>query len=247
MRYFLEISYNGTPYHGWQRQPNAISIQQVLEQSLTTLLQNNTSIVGAGRTDAGVHAKKMIAHFDSQKAIETLLLVRKLNSILPLHIAVHNILNVQPEAHARFDATKRAYKYYITLTKDPFLTNQAYYIKRTLNVDAMVDATKILLKHRDFKCFSKSKTDVKTYHCHITEAYWQRDNDQLIFNIVADRFLRNMVRAIVGTLLEVGMHKIKVEDVTRIIKSRDRSQAGYSVPAHGLYLTEVEYPTSIFI
>ncbi len=247
MRYFLELSYNGTQYHGWQRQPNAISIQEVLEDSLSTVLRTKTDIVGAGRTDTGVHAKQIMAHFDCDSEIEPTRLRYKLNSILPAEIAIKKVHVVKNDAHARFDAISRSYKYYITFVKDPFQINTSYYLKKPLDVDLMNEAAKLLLNYTNFKCFSKSKTDVKTYNCTITEAFWIQDNNQLVFKISANRFLRNMVRAIVGTLIEIGEHKLNTEDLERIIKSEDRSQAGYSVPAHGLYLTRVQYPKTIYI
>lgn len=245
LRYFLELSYNGTPYHGWQRQPNAITVQEVLEDSLSTLLREKTEIVGAGRTDTGVHAKQIMAHFDFEKDLETDQLKYKLNSILPPEIAIQKVYGVKDDAHARFDALSRSYEYYVTLSKDPFVINKAYYFKKTLDLDVMNDAAKLLLNYTNFKCFSKSKTDVKTYNCTITDAIWQRQGDQLVFRISANRFLRNMVRAIVGTLIEIGEGKLTKEDLVTIIKSEDRSQAGYSVPACGLYLTSVTYPKTI--
>ncbi len=247
MRYFLELSYNGTLYHGWQRQPNAISVQEVLEDSLSTVLRIKTEVVGAGRTDTGVHAKQIMAHFDHDQMLEPNQLKYKLNSILPLEIAIKNIHLVKDDAHARFNAVSRSYEYHITFRKDPFQINKSYYLKKPLDLELMNKAAKLLLNYTNFKCFSKSKTDVKTYNCTITEAVWIKDNDQLIFVISANRFLRNMVRAIVGTLIEIGEHKLDIEDLVTIIKSQDRSQAGYSVPAHGLYLTAVHYPKTIYI
>lgn len=247
MRYFLELSYNGTPYHGWQRQPNAISVQEVIENSLSTLLRTKTAIVGAGRTDTGVHGKKMMAHFDTSALIDEEQLCYKLNSILPQEIAIYSVSRMVDEAHARFDATSRSYEYLVTLQKDPFAIKSAYYVKRQLDIDAMNQAAKILLHYTNFKCFSKSKTDVKTYHCTITEAVWEEQNGYLVFKISANRFLRNMVRAIVGTLIEIGENKLAVEDLIRIIQSEDRGQAGYSVPAHGLYLTAINYPQDIYL
>ncbi len=247
MRYFLELSYNGTPYHGWQRQPNAISVQEVLEKALTTVLRRPTSIMGAGRTDTGVHARQLMAHFDISESIETAQLHYKLNAILPPEIAIYSVRLVQDEAHARFDATSRSYAYYVSLAKDPFSIKSAYYIKKEVDVQRMNEAAKLLLNYTDFKCFSKSKTDVKTYHCTITEAEWQQQGAMLVFRISANRFLRNMVRAIVGTLIEVGQGKLSPQDIIRIIESQDRGQAGYSVPAHGLYLTKITYPNSIYL
>ena len=245
MRYFLEFSYNGKHYHGWQNQPNAISVQEVLEKALSTLLRYTVSIVGAGRTDAGVHAKQMFGHFDVDEILNTEELLYKLNSFLPADISIHTIFVVNDEAHTRFDAISRTYEYWIVQNKNPFLSDFAYYLKHSLDVAKMNEAVKVLFEYKDFQCFSKSNTDVKTYLCKITKAEWEVRNEKLIFTITADRFLRNMVRAVVGTLLEVGLGKISKEDVKKIIESKNRSKAGASVPAHGLYLTKVEYPTSI--
>ncbi len=246
MKYFLELSYNGTPYHGWQRQPNAISVQEVLEGSLSTILRSKIDVVGAGRTDAGVHAKQIIAHFEYRDIVDPDQLKYKLNAILPAEVAIQNIRRVQENAHARFDAVSRSYEYHVTLIKDPFSIHKSYYLKKPLDVDLMNEAAKLLLNYTNFKCFSKSRTDVKTYNCTITNAIWENYGNQLVFKISANRFLRNMVRAIVGTLIEIGEHKLNNEDLIAIIKSEDRGQAGYSVPAHGLYLTAVEYPNNIY-
>ena len=243
----MELAYDGTIYHGWQRQPNAISVQEVLEKSLSTLLKKETPIVGAGRTDTGVHAKQIMAHFDVDSKVDEVQLRYKLNAILPPQISIAKVSLMKDDAHARFDATSRSYQYHIALEKDPFLIEKAYYLKRELDVSAMNEAAKLLLNYTNFKCFSKTKTDVKTYNCTITEAYWEVVNNQLVFTISANRFLRNMVRAIVGTLVEIGQHKITVADLDGIIKSEDRGRAGYSVPAHGLYLTSVAYPKHIYI
>ena len=247
LRYFLELQYKGTNYHGWQRQPNAISVQQVLEEKLSLLLRNNTEIVGAGRTDAGVHAKFIVAHFDIEINIDDIDFRYKLNSILPNDIAVKNIKAVKEDAHARFDAVLRSYEYHLLLEKNPFLIDNAYYLKRRVDIDRMNEAAKLLLNHINFKCFSKSKTDVKTYNCNIASARWELKDDRYVFYISADRFLRNMVRAIVGTLIEIGEGKMKVQDMERIILSQNRNDAGYSVPAEGLYLTDVKYPDHIYL
>lgn len=245
MRYFIELSYNGKAYHGWQNQPNAISVQEVIENALSKLLNQQISIVGAGRTDAGVHAQQMFAHFDTDLEISTEDLVYKLNAFLRMDIAIHKIFKVQEEAHARFDALSRTYLYRIALQKNAFNFDSAYLLKKPLHIDLMNNASKSLLGHKDFQCFSKSHTDVKTYYCNITEAHWEQVDDELHFTITADRFLRNMVRAIVGTLINIGLEKITLEDLQNIINSKDRSEAGYSVPAHGLYLTQIEYPEAI--
>jgi len=221
LRYFIELSYNGKNYHGWQNQPNAISVQEVIEKGLSTLLRSKIAIVGAGRTDAGVHASQMFAHFDTEITIVEEELVYKLNSFLPKDIAIHSIFKVAKDAHARFNALSRAYLYRISTSKNVYNTMLAY------------------------QCFSKSKTDVKTYNCDIMSATWLEHNGELQFTIKADRFLRNMVRAIVGTMIEIGSGKLSIDDLHEIIKSKDRSNAGFSVPAHGLYLTEVLYPQTV--
>lgn len=246
MRYFIEFSYDGKNYHGWQNQPNAISVQQVLENALTTLLREKIEIVGAGRTDSGVHAKQMFAHFDTIQELDNQW-VYKLNSFLPKDIAILHIHRVKDEAHARFDALKRTYQYQVSTQKSVFDYPYSMYLNLPLDIEQMNDAAKILFNHNDFQCFSKSNTDVKTYLCHIEQAYWQQRGNMLIFTISADRFLRNMVRAIVGTLLDVGLHKITLEDFEQIIRSKNRSRAGASVPACGLFLTEVQYDEAIFV
>lgn len=245
MRYFIEIAYNGKNYHGWQIQPDAVSVQEVLERVLSTVLRTEIKVVGAGRTDTGVHAKQLFAHFDLPK-LKTLKNVPfKLNSLLPEDISVRRVFEVGESVHARFDAIEREYEYLITLVKDPFQTQFSYEIRKTPNIDLMNEAANLLLSYKDFQCFSKNKTGVKTYHCDVRRAEWIRKGDQLIFTIGADRFLRNMVRAIVGTLLEIGLGKITISDFHNIIKSKDRSNAKTSAPAHGLYLTKVTYPDGV--
>ncbi|HMB99684.1 MAG TPA: tRNA pseudouridine(38-40) synthase TruA [Flavobacteriaceae bacterium] len=247
MRYFLELSYNGKAYFGWQNQPDAITVQEVIEKTLSTLLKEGISIVGAGRTDAGVHALQMFAHFDTNINLNITDLQYKLNSFLPKDIVIHNIFGVVEEAHARFDALSREYLYRISLVKNAFTFDNTYFLKTNLDIDKMHEASKILFDYKDFQCFSKSNTDVKTYNCNIMKAEWKFKNDELQFVVKADRFLRNMVRAIVGTMINIGLGKIKVEDLHHIIKSKDRSEAGFSVPAHALYLTKIEYPEHIKI
>lgn len=242
MRYFIQFSYNGSGYHGWQIQPNALSVQEVLTQALTTILGTDIELTGAGRTDAGVHAKQMFAHLDIEQKIDTEKLVYKLNAFLPKDIAVSNIFPVSDQAHARFDASKRTYEYHIHTQKNPFLTALSWYYHQDLDIDLMNEAAKLLLTYTDFQCFSKVNTDVATFDCKIYEASWTLDNQQLVFTISADRFLRNMVRAIVGTLINVGLHKTSLAEFEQIIRSKNRSEAGFSVPAHGLYLTYIEYP-----
>ena len=241
MRYFIKFSYNGTLYHGWQYQPNATSVQETLTKALSTILNSEIELMGAGRTDTGVHAKVMFAHFDFENEFDTKSITHKLNSFLPRDISVFDIIAVHDTAHARFDATKRTYEYHINTFKNVFLSEQSWYYQHDLNIEAMNKAAKLLLTHTDFECFSKVHTDVNTFNCKITAAHWQQENSALVFTITADRFLRNMVRAIVGTLINVGLHKITLNDFNQIIESKNRSEAGFSVPAHGLYLTEIAY------
>ena len=242
MRFFIQLSYNGTNYHGWQIQPNATSVQETLTKALSVVLnQKDISIMGAGRTDTGVHASQMFAHFDYENPIDSKSIVHKLNSFLSQDIAVSRVILVQDNAHARFDATLRTYEYNINTTKNVFQQELGWYYNKDLDIEAMNDAAKLLLEFTDFQCFSKVNTDVNTFNCAISRAFWKRENDQLIFTISADRFLRNMVRAIVGTLVYVGLGKISKADFQKIIESKDRKKAGFSVPAHGLYLTEVKY------
>jgi tRNA pseudouridine38-40 synthase len=247
LRYFLEIQYKGSHYHGWQSQPEAITVQEVLEHALSRLLSQDIVITGAGRTDAGVHALQMYAHFDVDKPLEVSQLTYRLNAFLPKDIAIKALLPVIPSAHARFDAEARSYVYKIHCEKNAFLSKRSYYLKQTLDVVLMNEACSILFQYSDFECFSKSNTDVNTYNCTIHEAKWLQRGSHLEFHITADRFLRNMVRAIVGTMLNIGTGKSSIEDLHQIIRSKDRSKAGYSVPAHGLYLSKVTYPDNIWI
>lgn len=248
MRYFLTLAYNGTPFHGWQRQPNAVSVQQTLEEALSTLLRQPITILGAGRTDTGVHAQQMMAHFDAELTPDTETnLVHLMNRYLDDNICIYRLDRVQPNAHARFDATSRTYEYHLSTLSNPFKQNLQYTVHSPLDVDRMNAAASILISYTDFECFSKSNTDVKTFLCDITQARWQQIKGEAIFTITANRFLRNMVRAIVGTLIEVGKHKIEVEAMHQIIKSKNRGEAGFSVPACGLYLTEISYPSEIYL
>lgn len=251
MRYFIQLSYNGIPYHGWQRQPNASTVQQTIEEALSTLLRKPTTITGAGRTDTGVHASMMYAHVDVDEnafaKAELENLTYKLNNFLPASIAIQKIHPVTPEAHARFDAISRSYIYKLTALKNPFAQNAAYYYRPELDIDRMNVAASILLDYKDFECFSKAHTDVRTYLCTITKARWEMVDKQLQFTITADRFLRNMVRAIVGTLIEIGRRKQSPEWMHEVIQSKKRAIAGASAPAHGLYLNHIEYPQNIFL
>ena len=251
LRYFIKLAYNGTQYHGWQQQPNAASVQETINKAISTILNTETNVMGAGRTDTGVHAREMYAHFDFDDNIDVPTIVHKLNSYLPNDIVIHTIFQVTDEAHCRFDAVKRTYEYHINTFKDPFLQQQSYYFHQTLDISLMNEAAKLLFNYTDFECFSKVNTDVNTFNCSIYEAQWtlsahkqvndKSENGRLVFTISANRFLRNMVRAIVGTLINVGLHKITLNDFESIIKSKSRNRAGFSVPAHGLYLTEIAY------
>lgn len=245
LRYFIELAYSGKNYFGWQIQPKQISVQEVLENALSTLLQSSISIVGAGRTDTGVHAKKMFAHFDFKEKLPSDL-VHRLNSFLPKDICVYEIHHVTDEAHARFDATERTYHYFVQIGKDPFSFDSSWQTHVDLDVDKMNQAVKFLIGTKDFSSFAKIHTDVKTHICDVKFAHWERKDNQLKFTITADRFLRNMVRAIVGTLVDVGKGKISLEEFNIIIAQKDRSFASGSAPAQGLYLVDVAYPKSIF-
>lgn len=242
-RYFIEIAFNGTPYHGWQIQPNAISVQQVLNGALSTIFRQQTDTLGCGRTDTGVHASQFYAHFDTsfQFPAEAAQLINSLNSILPHEIAVKRIIRLNADAHARFDATRRSYEYHINFQKDPFKHNFSWFLRDKPDIVRMNQAARIIPEYTDFSCFSKSNTQVFTNNCVVSNAVWVDNGNSMVFQISADRFLRNMVRAIVGTLLSVGRHEIQPEAIREIIESKDRSNAGVSVPACGLFLTEVIY------
>lgn len=246
MRYFLEIAYHGKNYFGWQRQPNEISVQQVLEECLSTFLRQEIKIIGAGRTDTGVHAKQMFAHFDCDLIEDLDNFKYRMNLFLPYDIVINNIIHVKEDVHARFDAQDRTYNYIIVTEKDPFMYKLAHHLHQKPKVVLMNQAAELLMEHKDFKCFSRSRTDVKTYNCDIKTAFWKEQDNAIIFSITANRFLRNMVRAIVGTLLDIGYGKKTIADLEKILKSGDRSKAGASSPAEGLYLVEITYPDNIF-
>lgn len=247
MRYFLLLSYDGRNYHGWQTQPGDVSVQETIERALSTLLRVPTPIVGAGRTDAGVHAKSMAAHFDVEAEVDVAQLTDKLNRLLPADIAIHAIRPVREDAHARFDACSRTYEYHVITAKELFCRDYAMRLFHEPDFEAMNAAAERLYAYTDFTSFSKVHTDVKTHNCRITRAAWtQREDHHWVFTITADRFLRNMVRAIVGTLLEVGRGKMSVEEFCRVIERKDRCSAGTSVPAQGLFLVNVDYPAALF-
>jgi tRNA pseudouridine38-40 synthase len=244
-RYFIELAYNGTNYHGWQIQPNAVTVQEMLNKALSTLLRQPVETIGCGRTDTGVHATEFYAHFDLEETMACdpwSMDVRSLNSLLPYDIAIKRIIPVHAEAHARFDATLRSYEYHIHFHKDPFKLDRSWLLRDVPDIALMNQAAAILMEYTDFSCFSKSNTQVFTNNCKISRAAWVKTGDGLVFHISADRFLRNMVRAIVGTLILVGRGEMEPEGIRAIVESKNRSNAGTSVPACGLYLTEVKYP-----
>ncbi len=247
MRYFIEIAFHGAAYAGWQKQPFDITVQSVVEKALFTVFQSEVACVGAGRTDAGVHASFFVAHFDVEQYFDERQFIFKMNQLLPHDVSVRDVYPVNAEAHARFDAISRTYEYYITQQKDPFRLDRATYIKKLLSVDLMNQAAEVLLEFTNFKCFSKVNTQVHTYNCSIKQAYWEQKEHLLVFRIQADRFLRNMVRAIVGTLIELGLRKRSIDELRQIIKSENRSKAGKSMPAHALFLTDIVYPQNIKI
>ena len=248
MRVFSDLSFDGTAYHGWQIQPNAISVQQRLAEAAGMLLRQPTDIVGAGRTDAGVHAHMMVAHCDVPEGTDLPLLTHKLNRVLPPDIAVSRIVRVGPGAHARFDALSRTYHYRLYTCKNPFLGHYATRITYPLDFDKMNEAAAFLLMVTDFTSFSKLHTDVKTNICHVTRARWEKvEDDVWRFEITADRFLRNMVRSIVGTLVEVGRGKLSLDDFRQVVALKDRQAAGDSMPGNALSLVRITYPQHLFV
>ncbi len=245
-RYFIELAYNGTAYHGWQIQENAVSVQQRVNEVISLLLRREIETVGCGRTDTGVHARQLYAHFDDAEGIlsyNTTQYLHRINRLLPKDIAAKGLFEVAPEAHARFDAVSRSYEYHMHRRKDPFLDGLSWQQRELPDVRLMNEACRYLIEATDFSSFSKSHTQVFTNNCRLTRAEWLSNGpDRLIFHISADRFLRNMVRAIVGTLMEIGTGRQPVEYIQAVLESKDRSAAGASVPAEGLYLTQVNYP-----
>lgn len=243
MRYFLELQYKGTRYNGWQIQQNALSIQEIVNDALSVLLKAKTETVGCGRTDTGVHALQFFAHFNTAQEIANAeKFIFSMNGLLPYDICILDLHNAEDDAHARFDATCRTYHYFIYQSKNPFLKDAAFFFPKHLNIYAMNDACTVLKTYNDFSCFSKSNTQTKSNVCKISFAQWHRENDLLVFKITADRFLRGMVRAIVGTTLWVGEKLISLNEFEDIIKNGDRKNSGQSVDACGLYLTEITYP-----
>lgn len=248
MRYFIYLAYDGTNYHGWQIQPNGMSVQEALMRALSTFLRKKIEVVGAGRTDAGVHARLMVAHFDFEKELDGEQITDKLNRLLPPDIAVYGVKRVRDDAHARFDATYRTYKYYVTTRKEPFNRQYAWRLFSEPDFGKMNEAAHTLFDYTDFTSFSKLHTDVKTNNCKIMHAEWtQVSETEWVFTIQADRFLRNMVRAVVGTLIEVGRGKLSIDGFRQVIEKNDRCSAGSSVPGHALFLVDVGYPEELFV
>lgn len=242
MRYFITFSYDGTAYHGWQIQPHSVTVQEELQKALSTLMRKPMEVVGAGRTDTGVHARKMIAHFDHDEVLDCSQLVYKLNKLLPRDIAVQHVEPVADDMHARFSAKSRTYHYYVHLDKNPFLRSYSWQVYGNPDFELMNRAASVLMEYKDFTSFSKVNTDTKTNDCTITEARWDRvGEDQWRFTVTANRFLRNMVRAIVGTLMEVGRGRMTIEQLRSVIEAKDRCRAGDSVPGNALFLVEVLY------
>lgn len=247
-RYFIYLAYEGTNYHGWQIQPNGVTVQECLMKALSTFLQTEINVMGAGRTDAGVHATLMVAHFDYAEILDTKAVAERLNRLLPHDISVYKVRRVKPDAHTRFDATARTYKYYVTTAKTPFNRQYRWRLYSMPDFERMNEAARTMFEYSDFTSFSRLHSAAKTNICKITHAEWvQVDDITWVFTIRADRFLRNMVRAVVGTLIEVGRHKMTVEEFRQVIERKDRCEAGLSVPAQGLFLVDVEYPEEIFI
>ncbi|QCR24071.1 tRNA pseudouridine(38-40) synthase TruA [Pontibacter sp. SGAir0037] len=247
MRYFLEIAYDGTRFHGWQIQPNALSVQEVLDDCLTKVLRQPISSTGSGRTDTGVHASQQFVHFDVAAPLDKEQVLYRVNRLLPQDVAAIHLWPVTDEAHARFDAFARTYHYHVTLAKNPFKRYYAYYLSRKPDVTKMNEAAALLLRYDDFTTFSKVKGDTKHYRCSVYEAFWEQEGENLQFTIRANRFLRGMVRLVVGTLLDVGRGKLSVNQFEEIITSKNRSRASGAAPAEGLYLAKVEYEEQIFV
>lgn len=246
MRYFFEIAYNGSAFHGWQRQQNATSVQEEVEKALSTILRQTVSIMGSGRTDTGVHCEQQFFHADFDKEIDEESLRYKLNSFLSPGVAIRGIKRVANEAHARFDAISRTYQYRISLVKNPFLNDFTYLCPKPLDLKKMNESAQFLLGQQDFESFSKVRTEVNNFICVISSAQWTDEKDLLIFEITANRFLRGMVRAIVGTMLQIGSYRLAPKEMKNIIESRNRGKAGASAPPQGLFLTQVKYSQTIY-
>lgn len=247
MRYFIDISYDGSNYHGWQIQNNAKTVQGVLNEALSTILRVDISTIGSGRTDTGVHAIMQMVHFDCEKEIDVLQLASKLNSLLPYDISANRIQKVRADVSARFEAISRAYIYKIHQCKSPFKQGLSYHFHQDLDLDVMNVSCELIKEWKDFESMSKVKTEVNNFNCEIFAAHWEKQNDEIHFHVSANRFLRGMVRALVGTMLDVGLGRMAIEEFQAVLESRDRKKAGRSVPAHGLYLRDIIYPKDIYL
>ncbi|MEO9805501.1 MAG: tRNA pseudouridine(38-40) synthase TruA [Reichenbachiella sp.] len=247
MRYFVDISYDGSSYHGWQIQNNARTVQGVLNEALSTILRTDISSIGSGRTDTGVHAIMQMVHFDHEKEIDADQLMAKLNSLLPKDIAINHLMRVKESASARFDAMSRGYVYKMHKHKSPFKEGQSYHFNQSLDLEQMNLCCDLIKKWEDFEAMSKVKTEVNNFNCEIFNANWEKHNDGTHFHVSANRFLRGMVRALVGTMLEVGQARMSISDFQKVLESKDRKKAGRSVPAHGLYLRDITYPKDIYL
>ncbi|MFW5699330.1 MAG: tRNA pseudouridine(38-40) synthase TruA [Bacteroidota bacterium] len=247
-RYFIELAYKGTHYHGWQVQPNAVSVQEILNTAFSTVLREETELTGCGRTDTGVHASYFVAHFDSQNDSlhQNKNFLYSINGVLPQDIVIKSVHCVDNDFHSRFSALTRTYHYVIRHEKDPFRTEFSTYIPQPLNINLMNEACAELLGEMDFSSFCKAKSNTHTNICKVLDAFWKPIDNEFVFTIKADRFLRNMVRAVVGTMIAIGQEKLTKKELREIIDRKDRSYAGPSVPAHGLYLTDVTYPPGVF-
>ena len=247
MRYFFYISYKGTNYHGWQVQPNANTVQAEINKALATILQTNIDTVGSGRTDTGVHAREQVFHSDLPSEAQKEMILNKMNGLLPADIVVNKILPVENEAHARFNAISRSYEYHLHFKRSPFKMKEYHFLPKTPDFEQMNQACKTMLGEHDFTSFSKVKTEVKNFLCDLTRVEWQFDEEKAIFYVTGNRFLRGMVRALVGTLLNVGYGKTTLKEFAEILRVKDRAAAGQSVPPQGLYLCDVRYPSKVFI
>ena len=247
MKYFIEVSYKGTAYHGWQIQKNACSVQEVINDCFSKILQKKIDVYGSGRTDTGVHCLQQYAHFESETILETTHLIHRCNSFLPKDITIKNIKPVNEDAHARFSAISRKYIYKISTVKDPFLQEFAYHLFAPLDIKEMQEASNLLLNWEDYIAFSKTNVGNEHHLCDITKAIWQKENNLILFQITANRFLRGMVRLITGALLQVGMKKMSISNFKQMLESKKRDTRRFAVPAHGLYLAEVKYPEAIFL
>ena len=243
-RYFIQLSYDGTTFNGWQIQPNGTTIQETLNFALSTISRQAIYVVGCGRTDSGVHSRQFYAHFEASEIEDVEIVCYKVNRMLPRSIAIQRIFKVEANAHARFSATSRTYEYLITTAKNPFLVNRAYELREELNLDLMQAAGAICENYKDFGSFAKA-SDVKTNLCDLHYAKWEQKDDLIVFEVKANRFLRNMVRAMVGTMIEVGRGRVSLSEFEAILEAKDRSSAGFSAPAHGLYLIEIGYPEGL--